>query len=112
MPRQIAGWTGSKGGKQKAESRRQTRNRGDGMSELRHNPITGHWVIVAENRGARPQEIFSEQTVLDDFQCPFCEGREERTPDESLARREPASIANGPGWRVRVVPNKYPALEE
>jgi UDPglucose--hexose-1-phosphate uridylyltransferase len=82
------------------------------MSELRRNPITGLWVIVAENRGARPQEIFSQQTVLDDFQCPFCEGREERTPNETLARRQPGSQVNGPGWRVRVVPNKYPALEE
>src|SRR5262245_24069614 len=82
------------------------------MSELRRNPITGHWVIVAENRGARPQEIFVQQSVLGDFECPFCEGREERTPGETLARREPGSRVNGPGWRVRVVPNKFPALEE
>ena len=42
--------------------------------------------------------------------CPFCEGREERTPPEVLAlpEREPADSR---GWRVRVVPNLYPAFE-
>ena len=42
--------------------------------------------------------------------CPFCEGREDRTPPETLAlpAREPP---DSPGWRVRVVPNLYPAFE-
>jgi UDPglucose--hexose-1-phosphate uridylyltransferase len=42
--------------------------------------------------------------------CPFCEGREGRTPPETLAlpEREPA---DSPGWTVRVVPNLYPAFE-
>jgi len=44
--------------------------------------------------------------------CPFCEGHEDRTPPEIIAlpfesRGEP----NTPGWRVRVVPNLYPAFE-
>jgi UDPglucose--hexose-1-phosphate uridylyltransferase len=38
--------------------------------------------------------------------CPFCAGREDRTPPETLR------LGDGPtGWRVRVVPNLYPALE-
>ena len=37
--------------------------------------------------------------------CPFCAGREDRTPPETL-RLPPA----GP-WRVRVAPNLYPAVE-
>jgi UDPglucose--hexose-1-phosphate uridylyltransferase len=44
--------------------------------------------------------------------CPFCEGRENRTPPELLALRLPDSIANGPGWSVRVVPNRYPAVRD
>jgi UDPglucose--hexose-1-phosphate uridylyltransferase len=42
--------------------------------------------------------------------CPFCEGREDRTPPETLAlpERQPA---DSPGWTVRVVPNLYPAFE-
>lgn len=35
--------------------------------------------------------------------CPFCAGREDRTPPETLTLGEP--------WRVRVVPNLYPAFE-
>jgi UDPglucose--hexose-1-phosphate uridylyltransferase len=38
--------------------------------------------------------------------CPFCAGREDRTPPETLR------LGDGPtGWGVRVVPNLYPALE-
>jgi UDPglucose--hexose-1-phosphate uridylyltransferase len=37
--------------------------------------------------------------------CPFCAGREDRTPPETL--RLPAAGA----WQVRVVPNLYPAVE-
>ncbi len=71
------------------------------MSELRRNPITGHWVIMAENRGQRPQEVVLQQVVQDQFECPFCEGREERTPGETLARRAAGSKPDGLGWRVR-----------
>ena len=78
------------------------------MSELRRNPITGHLVIIAENRGQRPQEVAIQQVVQSQFECPFCEGREDRTPGEILARRAPDSKQDGPGWRVRVVPNLYP----
>ncbi len=81
------------------------------MSELRCNPITGHWVIMAESRGERPQEVAIQQSVDEHFECPFCEGREERTPGETLARRPPDSKPDGPGWRVRVVPNLYPAVD-
>jgi UDPglucose--hexose-1-phosphate uridylyltransferase len=35
--------------------------------------------------------------------CPFCAGREDRTPPETLTVGDP--------WRVRVVPNLYPAFE-
>src|SRR6185369_17566581 len=80
------------------------------MSDLRRNPITGLWVIVAENRGDRPQEIAFQEQVRRDFSCPFCEGQEQRTPGETLALRSPGSKPDGPGWHVRVIPNKYPAV--
>lgn len=41
---------------------------------------------------------------------PFVERHEHLTPGEVWALREPGSAANSPGWRVRVVPNLYPAL--
>jgi len=80
------------------------------MSELRHNPITGQWVIVAENRGARPQDLVVQQIIQDTAHCPFCEGHEQSTPAEVFALRSPESRANERGWRVRVVPNKFPAV--
>lgn len=44
--------------------------------------------------------------------CPFCEGREDRTPPEVLVLPPAEGRApNTPGWSVRVVPNKYPAFE-
>jgi UDPglucose--hexose-1-phosphate uridylyltransferase len=81
------------------------------MSEFRRNPITGQWVIIAANRGSRPQEIVVEHVPSSSRECPFCEGRESITPGEVLTIREPGSSTNGPCWRVRVVPNKYPALD-
>jgi UDPglucose--hexose-1-phosphate uridylyltransferase len=54
---------------------------------------------------------FHPEPVSDDTGfCPFCEGHEDKTPPEILGFRENRQIANGPGWNVRVVPNKFPAL--
>src|SRR5439155_9921656 len=38
------------------------------------------------------------------------EGHEDQTPPEVYAIRPDGSSPDGPGWRVRVVPNLYPAL--
>jgi UDPglucose--hexose-1-phosphate uridylyltransferase len=43
--------------------------------------------------------------------CPFCEGREDRTPPEVFALPAEDRAPDTPGWRVRVVPNLYPAFE-
>jgi UDPglucose--hexose-1-phosphate uridylyltransferase len=81
------------------------------VPELRTDPISGRWVIIATERAARPTDFSSPPAHVDDpQQCPFCPGREERTPPEIFAIREPGSAPNGPGWHVRVVSNKYPAL--
>jgi UDPglucose--hexose-1-phosphate uridylyltransferase len=47
---------------------------------------------------------------LDVEKDPFAEGHEDRTPPELDAVRPDGSPPDGPGWRVRVVPNLYPAL--
>jgi UDPglucose--hexose-1-phosphate uridylyltransferase len=52
-----------------------------------------------------------EETVEERESCPFCEGREARTPPETLALGRDSGHADAPGWRVRVVPNLYPAFE-
>jgi UDPglucose--hexose-1-phosphate uridylyltransferase len=70
--------------------------------------VTGRLVAVAPERARRPGAAVGAiepptQEELDS--CPFCEGREDRTPPETL--RLPF---NGP-WSVRVVPNLYPAFD-
>lgn len=81
------------------------------MPELRKDPIVGRWVIIAPDRAKRPADFKQEYSEEPDGYCPFCEGHEETTPPEILAYRDPGSTSNGPGWRTRVVPNKFPALQ-
>jgi UDPglucose--hexose-1-phosphate uridylyltransferase len=81
------------------------------MSELRKDPIVGRWVIIAAERAKRPMTPKSEVFVPGDGMCPFCVGQEHNTPNEILAYRDRGTKPNEPGWRVRVVPNKFPALK-
>jgi len=81
------------------------------MPELRKDPIVGCWVILATNRAKKPYDFGSEPKLSKGHFCPFCEGNEEATPPEILAYRTPESGANRPGWRVRAIPNKFPALQ-
>ncbi|MGE3409532.1 MAG: DUF4921 family protein [Pirellulales bacterium] len=80
------------------------------MHELRQDPIGGGWIVLAPQRAARPQEFAPAATIADPGDCPFCEGREDITTPESYAVRQAGSQPNGPGWRVRAIPNKFPAL--
>ncbi len=69
------------------------------------------WVIIASERAARPTDFKHEQIALNDAErCPFCERSEHLTPPEIFALRHSATAPNSPGWRVRVVSNKFPAL--
>ncbi len=81
------------------------------MPELRKDPIVGRWVIIAYERAKRPHDFKGEEQQVQGGLCPFCEGHEEYTPPEIIAYRERGSRSNGPGWRLRVVPNKFPALK-
>lgn len=80
------------------------------MSELRKDPITGRWVILAAERGVRPSDFQTVTSVQTGGYCPFCPGNEEATPHEILSFRAPGSAPDEPGWSVRVVPNRFPAL--
>jgi len=81
------------------------------MPDLRKDPIVGRWVIVAKSRAKRPHDFGAEETLRQGAFCPFCRGAEQHTPGEILAYREAGTQPDEPGWRVRVVPNKFPALE-
>ncbi|MFB3915407.1 MAG: galactose-1-phosphate uridylyltransferase [Terriglobales bacterium] len=82
------------------------------MPELRQNRFTKEWVIIATERAKRPEELVSkhEPKLVPSYvsTCPFCPGNEKLTPPEVL--RVPAGAPDGQ-WSVRLVPNKFAALD-
>lgn len=81
------------------------------MSQLRRDPITGRWIIVNISNPKKPEEFKIHVESKKGGTCPFCAGNEGMTPPEVEAVRKSGNKADTPGWSVRVVPNKYPALE-
>jgi len=83
--------------------------KGESMSQLRQDPTTYDWIIFAPERAKRPDQYkrnFASRGPLPahDEYCPFCKGNEHLTP-------KAADIYGGADdWRIRVVPNKFPAL--
>ncbi len=83
------------------------------MPEVRIDPLTGQRAIIAGARADRPggEPRAEPAAAIDPHEDPFAEGHEDRTPPELYAVRPDGSAADTPGWRVRVVPNLYPALD-
>jgi UDPglucose--hexose-1-phosphate uridylyltransferase len=80
--------------------------------EIRIDQLTGLRTILAPGRADRPEgfkQASSEEKGAES--CPFCEGREDRTPAEVYAVRPGGGEPDAPGWTSRVVPNLYPALD-
>jgi len=79
------------------------------MSEIRRNIITRDWVIMATERAKRPHEFGSFKKVRESLplykdNCPFCVG------NEHLSTKDIIRIEGKDSWKVRIIPNKYPAL--
>ena len=81
------------------------------MPELRKDPVSQRWVIIASERAKRPSDFLPEEWLSAPSFDPLAEGNEDKTPHEIASYRTPGTEPNTPGWRVRVVPNKYPALK-
>ncbi len=81
------------------------------MPELRKDPVSDRWVIISTDRARRPSDFVRKPVPSEPSGsfCPFCSGNESHTPREVLSYRN-GTAANSPGWQLRVVPNKYPAL--
>ncbi|MEW6051039.1 MAG: galactose-1-phosphate uridylyltransferase [Candidatus Zixiibacteriota bacterium] len=80
------------------------------MSEFRQNQATKEWVIMAPERGKRPSDLRKQQpqrAPIPEFRddCPFCPGHEEATDEAVYVQPVEGQ------WAVRVVPNKYAALQ-
>ena len=78
------------------------------MSQLRLNPLTGRWVTIVADRAKRPSDFAPRSTQVEaepDRPCPFCPGNEEAT----LPALE--TLDEGGHWRMRLIPNLYPAFD-
>lgn len=82
------------------------------MPELRQDPISKHWVVIATERAARPDSFRAQEVDKEDKNvvCPFCYGNEGLTPPETYAIRTRNNEPDTSGWKIRVVPNKFPAF--
>ncbi len=81
------------------------------MPQLRKDPITKRWVIINHERARGPKDFPVVKTQIQSGSCPFCPGKEGSTPPEVMSYRETNTLPNQPGWQVRVIPNKFPALQ-
>lgn len=81
------------------------------MAQLRRDPIVGRWIIIDSDNPHKPQDYDYEQYIQKGGVCPFCYGNEAMTPPEIDSIRALDTQANTPGWQVRTVPNKFPALQ-
>ncbi|MDO8389384.1 MAG: galactose-1-phosphate uridylyltransferase [Actinomycetota bacterium] len=78
------------------------------MSHLRLNPLTGRWVTIVADRAERPTDFAPRMAQVEadpGRPCPFCPGHEEAT----LPALE--TVDAGGHWRMRVIPNLYPAFD-
>jgi UDPglucose--hexose-1-phosphate uridylyltransferase len=80
------------------------------MSEFRQNMASKEWVIVAPLRGKRPSDFIKVSLKREPLpphkaDCPFCRGNEALTPQALYLKPESGD------WQIRVVPNKYAALQ-
>lgn len=81
------------------------------MPELRKDPLTGDWTIIATERARRPEDYGpTEVTEHPEFSadCPFCPGNEAMVPPEVDAIRPEGGLESS--WLIRVIPNKFPVL--
>jgi len=80
------------------------------MPEFRQNMVTKEWVIIATERSKRPDDFMEKRYDRNNLpphkgDCPFCPGNESMTPPTVF------SIEKNGSWSLRVVPNKFAALQ-
>jgi len=73
------------------------------MSKYVPDILSRRWVIISPQRLWRPGKDGKR------FRCPLCPGHEIETPPEVL--RFGPGEANKPGWKIRVIPNKFPITD-
>jgi UDPglucose--hexose-1-phosphate uridylyltransferase len=85
------------------------------MNQLRRDPITGVWTIIVQDgkdvSELKPDPAHQIVRKQPEETCSYCQGRENETPSEIFAIRQGGSGRNETGWKVRVVPEKFPVLQ-
>jgi UDPglucose--hexose-1-phosphate uridylyltransferase len=84
------------------------------QTHSRLDPISGRWTLFAAHRNNRPNEYVTHSLPAHTSEgCPFCQGNEEQTPppvvvisDETV---QPGDAEQA--WGIRVIPNKFPAVD-
>lgn len=77
------------------------------MSKYVPDILSRRWVIIAPARLSRPENV--SKTGNRKNACPFCPGSEGITPGEVF--RLGKGGKDQEGWKVRVIPNKYPITD-
>jgi len=81
------------------------------MSELRKDPISGHWVVISPDQEAAVVLRTDVRFITPQETCPFCPGNEIGPVHEILAYPNHLPENNGAPWALRVIPNRLPILQ-
>lgn len=77
-------------------------------NELRQDPLTHRWVIIAKGRASRPHEIVKKEDkskIKKRNTCPFDKGH------EKMSGHEVFRIGDKKNWQVRSILNKSPYFD-
>ncbi len=83
------------------------------MPQLRQNIVLKEWVIIATERAKRPEQLKEDKNISVerypeyDENCPFCPGNEKKSGNTVELYR----IGSQKDWKLKVIPNKFPALQ-
>ncbi len=81
------------------------------MAQLREDPIARRWIVIDSDHPKGPNDFVKEDhSPRQEAICPFCPGRENRTPTEVDAIRPEGLSSKVDQWKIRTIPNKFPAL--
>jgi UDPglucose--hexose-1-phosphate uridylyltransferase len=90
-------------------------------NELRKDYLLNRWVVIATERGRRPTDFATQKTEnAKTATCPMCVGNESMTPPAVMlylkdncgiyTAQDPLTGDRPKNWRVRCIPNLYPAF--
>jgi len=79
------------------------------MSNIRLDLLHNKYILISPERLHRPDFYQHIPSKIATKNCPFCEGHEDMTPNEIFAIRD--NEPNSSGWKTRVVPNLYKAVQ-